>query len=1199
MDGWNSHVAHDYFHFNGPCEQPPSPFTLTYDGVEWEEQWNYQTFDECEDMGDGYECWNDDWDNDGDGEPDWTDFYEECDELSDGSWECAAWWSNPFIDAGNHTMELTIEDLEVGANYTVELYYDICQNMMGCDGDWGEFAFTATAETMSETFHLETDNQTCSVNINVHLYEEMDDGWHDRVAYDYFHFNGPCEQPPSPFTLTYDGVEWEPVWDYEYYDDCEDMGDGYECWDDDESEYDWHYDCEESADGEWECMDEDGGPTIEAGNHTMELTIEDLEVGRNYRVEVYMVTSEFMNYDSDSFEMEFNATSETMSETFYMETDNNTCGVNIHLSLHMMHDDGWEEWVAGDGFGFEGPCAIQFPVDLGLEVDDGEWTTVQALPMEELFNEDDMSEEEFLEMMLGNVGYVMDEGNWSLRWTMDGLTNGTQYMLEWGLDFGDEDGDEEERSFFCGNGDEIPFYWVNDGYEDCEDGADEQQYDEDGDPINWFDCMDGSEVWIYQVNDGDWDCPDGDDEYSESSGSSEEHTHYHTATDDHGHIDWNVEVTEETCVMLIQATLYEMEEGNMQSMFFAMVMGPMASIDDNGNEIPDCIEMMMNDGDVEDGPGWEIEDFAVGRDYEAVLEHFDLNESSAVLFVAQHTTMQDDFRMKIDHDFFNGDDYLNDTEAMEFEMMFAMNWVPGGCDENGPNFTVSGLEVDCAEPSHMFHGLANDSEEEDIVWTAGWFLHYSNVTLDDNGELVVYHAGTNEGDEQEEFGGSLCGSAGEFSGLVPVSWSYNGSAVESDCVTFEAGDYIASIEIIFGAPDSDGDGYNDLDDRFPDDPEEWADTDDDGYGDNHDMFPDDPTEHWDSDGDGYGDNGDLYPWDPSEWADSDGDGYGDNIDAFPNDGTEWVDTDGDGVGDNADDDADGDGVSDSDEDSDGDGVNDDQDDFPFDANETADSDGDGVGDNSDAFPDDANETTDTDGDGIGDNSDEDVDGDGVTNDLDDFPLDSGQSSDADGDGVGDAEDAFPNNPNEYADSDGDGVGDNADDDDDNDGTPDTSDAFPTNPNENTDTDGDGYGDNSDAFPNDAGEWNDYDGDGVGDNSDAFMTDPYESRDTDGDGLGDNADAFPNDPNEKVDSDGDGVGNNADAFPTDPSETTDTDGDGIGDNADDDADGDGVPDEPVDPVDGGESGGILPGFTAITGLASVLGAAILVAGRRKD
>ncbi|OUW13233.1 MAG: hypothetical protein CBD24_03915, partial [Euryarchaeota archaeon TMED164] len=65
------------------------------------------------------------------------------------------------------------------------------------------------------------------------------------------------------------------------------------------------------------------------------------------------------------------------------------------------------------------------------------------------------------------------------------------------------------------------------------------------------------------------------------------------------------------------------------------------------------------------------------------------------------------------------------------------------------------------------------------------------------------------------------------------------------------------------------------------------------------------------------------------------------------------------------------------------------------------------------------------------------------------------------------------------------------------------------------------------------------------------------------------------------------------------ESKDTDDDGIGDNADDDADGDGIgesggPDDGIDTVDD-----ILPGFTAITGLASVLGAAILVAGRRKD
>ena len=1199
-------VGMSWFSFNGPCEQPPSPFTLTYDGMDYEMDYHYSTYDDCTDVGDGWECEvAHDWDNDGEADDYHYDHfpYDHCEYSEDDMlWYCITGEMPPSIEEGNHTMELTVEDLVAGTDYSLEMSINVCENMVGCEYDWEMLEFNATAETMTETFHLVTDNYTCDVNINVHLYE--DDYWgHSHVAYDNFHFRGPCEQPPSPFTLTYDGMDYEMGFETVTYQDCTDDGWGWECMDDDygEAEYYPYDDCEFSEDDMvWYCV-EMVDPYLDAGNHTMEITVEDLEPGMNYSMEInsYM-WGMFSGTDDMTIQLDFTADSDVMSEEFVIEVMNSTCNVNINV--HLYEDGDWgHSHVAHDYFNFEAPCEMEmdFPVDLGLEVDDGGWTTVDSMPMDLFFSdEDEMSDAEMIEMMLENVGYVMEEGNWSLRWTMDGLTNGSEYVLEVEIEVPsmEEDG---EMTFFCGNGDEIPFYWVNDEYEDCEDGSDEQQYDEDGDPINWFDCMDGSEVWIYQVNDGNFDCPDGEDEYSESSGNGEEYFHYHTATDDHGHVEWNMEVTEDTCFMMINAAMSDMDEGSLVSMFIAMVMGPMATIDDNGNEIPDCIEMMMNDGSDGDGPDWNMEDFAVGRDYEAVLEHVDFNESHVVLFVAQHTIMHDDFRMKIDHDFFNGDDYLNDTEAMEFEMMWVMNALPEGCDESAPEFAVSGFEVDCAEPMQMFHGLANDSEEEDIVWTAGWLLHYSNVTVDDNGELVIYYEGDDEDDEPEEFDGSICGSAGEFSGLLPVSWSYNGSVVESDCVTFEAGDRIGSIEIIFGLPDSDGDGYNDLDDRFPDDPEEWADTDDDGYGDNHDMFPDDPTEHWDSDGDGYGDNGDQYPWDASEWADSDGDGYGDNIDAFPNDSTEWVDTDADGTGDNADTDADGDGVDDSDEDSDGDGVNDDQDDFPFDANETTDSDGDGVGDNSDAFPDDANETTDTDNDGIGDNSDEDVDGDGVTNDLDDFPLDSGQSSDADGDGVGDAEDAFPNNANEYADSDGDGIGDNADDDDDNDGTPDTSDAFPTNPNENTDTDGDGYGDNSDAFPNDAGEWNDYDGDGVGDNSDAFMTDPYESRDTDGDGLGDNADAFPNDPNEKVDSDGDGVGNNADAFPTDPSETTDTDGDGVGDNADDDADGDGVPDEPVDPVDGSDSGGILPGFTALTGLASVLGAAILVAGRRKD
>ena len=104
-------------------------------------------------------------------------------------------------------------------------------------------------------------------------------------------------------------------------------------------------------------------------------------------------------------------------------------------------------------------------------------------------------------------------------------------------------------------------------------------------------------------------------------------------------------------------------------------------------------------------------------------------------------------------------------------------------------------------------------------------------------------------------------------------------------------------------PDSDGDGFVDVADSFPDDPSNWADRDGDGLGDN-----DDP----DADGDGWANSDDLFPLDSREWADLDGDGLGDNADSdadgdgvansedlFPKDSLDWEDSDGDGVGDNA------------------------------------------------------------------------------------------------------------------------------------------------------------------------------------------------------------------------------------------------------------------------------------------------------------
>ena len=96
-----------------------------------------------------------------------------------------------------------------------------------------------------------------------------------------------------------------------------------------------------------------------------------------------------------------------------------------------------------------------------------------------------------------------------------------------------------------------------------------------------------------------------------------------------------------------------------------------------------------------------------------------------------------------------------------------------------------------------------------------------------------------------------------------------------------------------------------------------VDSDGDGYPDNEDDFPDDPAASVDSDGDGYPDSWnpgksqedstsipplelDDLPNNPDDWKDSDGDKVGDKTDAFPDDPTEWSDLDEDGVGDNSD-----------------------------------------------------------------------------------------------------------------------------------------------------------------------------------------------------------------------------------------------------------------------------------------------------------
>lgn len=216
-----------------------------------------------------------------------------------------------------------------------------------------------------------------------------------------------------------------------------------------------------------------------------------------------------------------------------------------------------------------------------------------------------------------------------------------------------------------------------------------------------------------------------------------------------------------------------------------------------------------------------------------------------------------------------------------------------------------------------------------------------------------------------------------------------------------------------GCPDADGDGYSDLNDRFPYDPTNWQDSDSDGVADLNDAFPFNAAQSVDSDGDGYGDNrlggsgSDLFPNDITQWSDIDGDGYGDNQngtnpDAFIADPTQWLDTDQDGYGDNP-----GGRLADT---------------FPDDPTQWEDMDGDGLGDNL-----------------SGNNPDPflfDFDNDGYNDSIDPLPK-LASPGDMDNDGTPDTEDIFPSDAREWADSDGDGEGDNADTDDDNDGWPDS------------------------------------------------------------------------------------------------------------------------------------------------------------------
>ena len=384
---------------------------------------------------------------------------------------------------------------------------------------------------------------------------------------------------------------------------------------------------------------------------------------------------------------------------------------------------------------------------------------------------------------------------------------------------------------------------------------------------------------------------------------------------------------------------------------------------------------------------------------------------------------------------------------------------------------------------------------------------------------------------------------------------------------------------LFGCVDSDGDGYSDLTDAFPNDPTRYFDLDSDGFDDAEDDCPtiagnstNDTTGCIDGDGDGWSDAGDDLPTDSTQWNDSDGDGFGDRQtgnqpdacpaitgtsnqnstfgcidsdadgwadfqDKFPSESSQWADADGDGYGDESS------------------GVN--ADDCPAESGTSdqesvlgcPDSDGDGWANSIDGLPDEETQHIDSDSDGFGDSQS------GFQ--PDDCPFVPGNSTndrfgciDSDGDGMSDDNDDFPNDPLRAGDADADGLDDALEDD--------CSNVFGTSTIDRLgcpDSDGDGVSDTDqswttnqggDAFPMDNSQWADSDGDGYGDEllgtqGDACNSvqgtssaDRFGCPDSDGDGwsnadsnwqIEDGADSFPNEISQWSDIDGDGFGDN--------------------------------------------------------------------------
>ena len=171
-------------------------------------------------------------------------------------------------------------------------------------------------------------------------------------------------------------------------------------------------------------------------------------------------------------------------------------------------------------------------------------------------------------------------------------------------------------------------------------------------------------------------------------------------------------------------------------------------------------------------------------------------------------------------------------------------------------------------------------------------------TVEGYSNLDVFGCPDEDNDGSSQSGDLFPDDSTQWSDIDGDGFGDNPNGTQPDNCTMVIG---TSYLDVYGCLDSDNDGASDTNDLWNNDSSQWFDTDGDGWGDNSqgtdgDFCPiifgtaslGNAPGCVDTDGDGYANSDDAFPNEPTQWVDGDGDGYGDNQSSGASRPDHWV-----------------------------------------------------------------------------------------------------------------------------------------------------------------------------------------------------------------------------------------------------------------------------------------------------------------------